>query len=899
MTQGATPTRLTCEYLDTPRGLTVEQPRLGWIVASDERGQLQTAYRILVADTEEALARGEGNLWDSGRVTSDQTTQVLYRGRALTSGQICYWKVRIWDVNGTASAWSPPALWQMGLLHLNEWHGEWIGLDVEPEPELGMHPGIYLRRAFTVEGPVAHATLYATAKGVYIPRMNGSRVGEAELAPGWTDYTQRIQVQAYDVTDEIEEGENVLGVILGDGWYSGYLGFKGLHRYYGDAPRALAQLVIEYTDGTTAILVSDDQWRGAVGPILYSDIQMGERYDARREMPGWDAPGFDAATWQPVNSEALDPSVALVGQPNEPLRVTEEIHPIELHKRAGDRYIVDMGQNMVGWVRLRVSGPAGTEIRLRYGEVLEPDGSLHTANLRSARATDFYVLKGEGEELFEPHFTYHGFRYVEVDGYPGELKLDALIGRVMHNDMDFAGSFECSSPMINQLGRNILWGQRGNFVSVPTDCPQRDERLGWMGDAQIFIRTASFNMDVGAFFTKWMQDVVDAQMSNGAFTDIVPQIEGMNEGAPAWGDAGIIVPWTIYRVYGDTTLIKRHYEAMQRWMRYIAEANPLLLRTKRLNNNYSDWVALEGGSSAEQIATAYWAKIARMMAEMAAAIGRDVDAVHYNALYEEIRQTYIAAYVRPDGTIETNTQTAYVMALANDLLPEELRSAAADRLVSAIERHDGHLATGFLGTPELCFVLAETGHLDVAYQLLNHDTYPSWGYMIKNGATTMWERWDGYTEEEGIHDPGMNSFNHYAYGSIGEWLYRVVAGINADLPGYKMVHLRPHPGGGLDYAKAGYRSVHGTIRSAWRVEEDDARGARAVHYEVTVPANTTAILEIPTEEPQAVTESDQPAAEAEGVTFLRYEEGVAVFALASGSYHFVAPQLTNGQELNE
>ncbi|MGC9349195.1 MAG: family 78 glycoside hydrolase catalytic domain [Anaerolineae bacterium] len=882
MTLGAKPTDLTCEYLENPRGLTVAQPRLSWIIESDRRGQRQTAYRILVADTKDALEVGEGNLWDSGRVVSNQTTQIPYNGRPLTSGQLCYWTVQIWDENGEASEPSAPAFWQTGLLSLEDWHAKWIGIHSDPEPELGIHPGVHLRRAFKVERPIARATLYATAKGVYIPSLNGSRVGAAELAPGWTDYDQRIQVQAYEVTEQLHEGENVLGITLGDGWYSGYLGFKGLNGYYGDYPRALAQIAIEYADGSDSLIVSDDQWRASPGAIVYADIQMGERYDARRENPGWDAPGFDAETWQSVIVDDLAPDVALVGQPDQPMRVTEETHPIEIRERGSDRYIVDMGQNMVGWVRLRVAGPTGTEVRLRYGEVLEPDGSLHTANLRSARATDFYVLKGDGEEVFEPHFTYHGFRYVEVKGYPGELGPDALTGRVMHNDMDQTGAFECSNPMVNQLWRNILWGQRGNFVSVPTDCPQRDERLGWMGDAQIFVRTASFNMDVAAFFTKWMDDIVDAQMANGAFTDIVPQIDGMNEGAPAWGDAGIIVPWTIYQVYGDTEIIRRHYDAMQRWMRYIAEANPLLLRTKRLNNNYSDWVALEGGSSAEQIATAYWAKITRMMAEMATAIGRDADAVHYIALYEEIRQTYIAAYVHPDGRVETGTQTAYVMALANDLLPEELRESAADHLVEAIERRDGHLATGFLGTPELCFVLAETGHLDVAYQLLNNESYPSWGYMIKNGATTMWERWDGYTEENGIHDPGMNSFNHYAYGSIGEWLYRVVAGIEAGLPGYREVHLRPRPGGGLDYVRASYRSAHGTIQSAWRREDD------GTHVEVTIPANTTAVLEIPTQQPHAVTEGDAPADEADGVHFLRYEQGVAVFALASGSYHFVA-----------
>jgi alpha-L-rhamnosidase len=874
--------------MKNPLGLTVSQPRLGWLVTADQRGQVQSAYQILVADSIEALDDDQGTLWDSGRVASSQTTHIPYAGTTLDAVQRCYWKVRVWDGDGEVSDYSDAAHWQMGLLDHTAWQGRWIGLNPEPEPELGMHPGVHLRHGFTVDKPVAHATLYATAKGVYRASLNGTRVGRTELAPGWTDYTRRIQVQTYDVTDQVREGDNAIGVTVADGWYSGYLGFRGIHTYYGEFPRALAQLVIEHPDGTTTVIATGEAWRAATGPIRFSDIQMGERYDARREIPGWDTPDADdsAAPWQSVIVEPLDTGVVLEGQRDQPMRVTEEIEPEAITEPEPGVFIFDLGQNIAGRVRLRVSGEAGDEVRLRYGEMLEPDGTLHTANLRSARATDYYTLKGGGEEIYEPTFTYHGFRYVELTGYPGDPTPDVIVGQVIHNDMDQTGTFACSDPMINQLWQNILWGQRGNFVSIPTDCPQRDERLGWSGDAQIFCRTASFNMDVAAFFTKWMLDYTDAQTPDGAFTDIAPQIEGMNKAAPAWGDAGIIIPWTLYQVYGDTQLIQRHYAAMQAWMHHIAEANPDYLRTKRLYSNYSDWVALEGGSSAEQIATAYWAKIAWMMAEMADAIGRETDALHYAALYHEIRQAYITAYVNLDGAVETNTQTAYVMALDNDLLPDHLRENAADRLVGALARHNDHLATGFLGTPPLCFVLTEMGHLDLAYKLLTNDTYPSWLYMIKNGATTMWERWNAYTIEQGIHDPGMNSFNHYAYGAIAEWLYRVVAGINAGRPGYKHVDLQPRPGGGLTHAKATYRSLHGTIESGWRIEGDGADGR--THYEVTVPANTTATLSIPTTNPATVHESGDPASAAAGVRFERYENGFAVFELVSGRYHFVA-----------
>lgn len=881
-----TPKNLTCEYLTNPLGLTGLRPRLSWLVVSKQRGQAQSAYQILVADSQEALDADRGTLWDSGQVMSDRTTHIPYAGVPLKSGQRCYWKVRVWDRQGNPSPYSEIAFWQMGLLNPDEWQAKWIGLNPEPEPELGMDPVVYLRRSFTVDRAIKSATLYATAKGVYIPRLNGARVGDAELAPGWTDYRRRHQVQTYDVTDMITPGENVLGVVLGEGWYSGYLGFRGIHKYYGEHPRALVQLMVTYEDGNLEVIATDDAWQASLGPILYSDIQMGEYYDARLELGAWDCPGYDASNWQPVIVEERDPTVVLEGQRDPVIRVTEEIPTEAITEPMPGVFIFDLGQNFAGRVRLCVAGEAGTKVRLRYGEVLEPDGTLHTANLRSARATDTYVLKGEGTEVYEPHFTYHGFRYVEVTGYPGHPTPDAITGLVMHNDLPITGSFECSNPMINKLWQNILWSQRSNFVSVPTDCPQRDERLGWTGDAQIFCRTATFNMDVAAFFAKWLTDTRDAQTEDGAFTDIAPQIEGMSRGAPAWGDANIIIPWTLYQVYGDTDLIESHYEAMQAWMRYIEEANLLRLRTKRLHNNYGDWVALERGSSAEQIATAYWVKIARMMADMAKAIGREAEAKHYAGLAEEIRQAYIAAYVHPDGSIETDTQAAYVMALDNDLLPPSLRLPAAARLVAAIERHKGHLATGFLGTPPLCFVLTETGYLDVAYRLVTSEDYPSWGYMIKNGATTMWERWNAYTVESGIHDPGMNSFNHYAYGSIGEWLYRVVAGIDTGQPGYRHIRLHPRPGGGLTYAQASYRSIRGVIRSAWHYEED------GLHVEVTIPANTTATLELDTADPYGVLEGEGPAAHAEGVRFERFEQGTASFRLESGSYHFVLPEAT-------
>jgi alpha-L-rhamnosidase len=546
-----------------------------------------------------------------------------------------------------------------------------------------------------------------------------------------------------------------------------------------------------------------------------------------------------------------------------------------------------MGQNMVGWARLKVRGEAGTTVRMRFAEALNPDGTIYTENLRSARQTDTYVMGGGGEEVYEPRFTSHGFHYVEVTGYPGEPPLDAVVGRVVHSATPPSGSFECSSPMVNRLQSNIVWGQRGNFLSIPTDCPQRDERLGWTGDAQIFVRTASLNMDVAAFFAKWMDDVQDAQSPEGAFTDVVPLLEGsgvidLSRGAPAWGDAGVIVPWTIYKTYGDTRIIEKHYDAMTRWMSYLREANPDLLRRNKLGNNYGDWLSPEGDATPKDLlATAYWAHDANLMAEMSRTIGRD--AAGYEELFEGVKEAFNRAYVDPDGKIKGDTQTGYVVALHMGLLPEELRARAAEHLVRTVEEKDWHLSTGFVGVGYLCPVLTEAGYPEVAYRLLNNETYPSWGYTIKNGATTIWERWDGWTEEHGFQSPNMNSFNHYSLGSVGEWLYRYVAGIDLDPrgAGYDRIVIRPRPGGGLAHASAGYDSVRGGIESAWELSDGEFR------LRVTIPPNTRATVHVPAADGTEVSEGGGPVEEAEGVELLRGDGEEAVLSVGSGRYEFV------------
>lgn len=904
---GIQPSRLRCEYRFDPVGIDERTPRLSWALESEGRSQVQSAYRILVAGEEEDLEAGENLLWDSGRIESARSVGVEYEGGGLRSGSRCVWKVRVWDRAENPSPYSGPAVFETGLLERSDWKGNWISQgqgqagDIEPPSgdeydDLGMalSPSPYLRKEFQLGSPVRRARLYATARGVYELSVNGARVGDDVLAPGWTDYHQRLQYQTYDVTELLVQGRNALSAVLGDGWFAGFVGFDPKRRgaLYGARPQLLAQLDVEYEDGSRERIATDGSWRCSTGPILFSDLLMGESYDARLKMPGWDESGFDDSEWYGVDTEEIG-DARLVAQPDEGVRITEELEAKTVTEPENGVYVFDLGLNMVGWVRLRVEGEPGTQVTLRHAEALNPDGTVYTTNLRSARATDHYVLEGNGEEVYEPRFTFHGFRYVEVTGYPGEPPLEAITGRVVTSATPPSGSFECSSQMVNELQKNIIWGQRGNFLSVPTDCPQRDERLGWTGDAQVFVRTASFNMDVAAFFEKWMVDVEDAQSPEGAFPDVAPLpgeggLLDLRWGAPAWGDAGVIVPWTVYRTYGDTRIVGRHYDAMARWMEHLYEANPDLIRKNRMGKNYGDWLSPKGDHTPKHLlATAYWAYDARLMAGMAEAIGRHEDAREYRDLNENIKAAFEKAYVSPDGRIEGDTQTCYLLALHMDLLPEELRFAAAEHLVRTIEREDWHLSTGFVGVGYLCPVLTEAGRADVAYRLLFNETYPSWGYMIKNGATTIWERWDGWTQESGFQSPNMNSLNHYSLGSVGEWLYRYVAGIDQDPggTGYERILVRPRPGGGLTSARARYDSIRGTISSEWEISDG------AFRLKTTVPANTTATVYVPASDGAGVTEGGGPAGEAEGVEFLREEKGAAVFAVGSGEYEFVGSVL--------
>lgn len=1007
ISQAIRATRLRAEYRVNPLGIDVTKPRLDWLLESDVQAQKQTAYQIVVASTQEALLGDQGDLWDTGKIPSDRSTQIAYDGKALGSRTRAWWKVRVWDKDDAPSAWSEPAWWETGLLQQSDWQAKWIaspsamglGLDGArwiwfPEgvpgtsapagerffrkvftipagtavvkaicdmtadnefelfvngtvvgsetdwkevrhfsfgsllssganviairtrnvdgpagliaaldvaldngskvqlktdsswkssnltasqlegfqerdyndsawsvssdiapfgsgpwgtPVAGTVPS-HLRKQFSVAAEVKRARIYATALGIYELWLNGQRVGLDHLTPGWTDYRKRLQVQTYDVTSLIANGDNALGAIVADGWFNGKIGFLGRSDFFGGGPdQLLLQLELDYADGTRQVIASDGQgaqaWKSGAGPILAADLMNGETYDARDELTGWSEPGFDEAGWDTAQVIPDTSGRRLVADATPGVQVSQEIASISVKEIQPGVFIYDLGQNMVGWARLRVKGTRGSALRLRFSEVLNPDGTLYTTSLRGARATDTYVLRGGDEEAYEPHFTTHGFRYVELSGDTGALSttpdLSAITGIVAHSAMTPTGVFETSSPMVNQLQSNIVWGQKGNFVSVPTDCPQRDERLGWMGDAQIFVRTSTFNMDVSGFFTKWVRDVKEAQGTNGAFTDVSPN-PSLAMGTPAWGDAGVIVPWTIYLAYGDIRILEEQYTSMAGWIDYIRSANPNFLWQNQRGSDFGDWLSINADTDKELIATAFYAHSTDIVARAARALGRDSDTAQYTALFESIKSAFNSAYVQNDGKIRSDTQTSYALALRFNLLPDALRPLAVQHLADNVTAR-GHLSSGFIGVAHLLPALSSGGRSDIAYQLLNTETFPSWFYEIKKGATTIWERWDGITENGEFQDPGMNSFNHYSFGAVGEWMYSTIAGIGLDEanPGYKHFFIRPEPGGGLDAARGSLDTIHGTIVSDWKAAND------VFTLKLTVPVNTTASVRLP------------------------------------------------------
>ena len=917
---------LRCEYLIEPLGLDERSPRLNWRIESTGRNRAQSAYQIRVASRPDRLETPD--LWDSGRVAGDRTSAVPYAGRILEPRQQCWWQVRVWDESGKPSEWSRAAKWGMGLLSESDWKAQWIS-HRDPEPpntsRAALHlppPRAYRREFHCCDRPVKRAVVYGAALGIYQLSINGKAPDDARFAPGWSDYHVRGYYRTHDITALLKKGMNAVGVVLAEGWYSGYVGYGLLVGYgpdrcgryfYGKTPALRFQIEVEYEDGSWEVVGTDPTWRvTSRQPIREADLLMGESYDARMELPGWDSPAFNDGDWEraipasengPARVRYSDAAgqrdvdlgfrapAHLQAYSGPPVRVTEIVRPIALTEPKPGTWIFDLGQNIAGVARLKVEGPAGAQVKLRFGEMLHKDGRLMTENLRRARAVDTYTLRGGGVERWSPSFTYHGFRYVEVTGYPGKPELSAIEGLAIHSDTPLTSEFECSDPVVNRLFRNIVWTQRANFVELPTDCPQRDERLGWTGDAQTYVRAATWNADVAAFFTKWLTDLEEAQLPNGAYPDYapLPMIHGGPTGyATAWMDAGIICPITLYEVYGDTRFIERHYRSMSRFMEF-RKARSNGFRGARDGNQWGDWLSLGEQTPIELVDAAYFALTSRLMAKAARALGREADGRKYDDWYARIRAQFTQDYVRPDGTLTVDSQTAYVLTLANGLAPEELRAAIAQRLVKKIRDAGVRMTTGFLGTRPLLPVLSANGAHDLAMELFQSRRFPSWGYEVVNGATTIWERWNSYTLEGGIHEPGMNSFSHYAFGAVCEWMFSELAGLDTDGPGFRKVTIRPGlsdvqtaDAPRMDRVRALYRSPHGPISVSWK------RAEGRFHLDVTLPPNVSGQVHIPATSLEQVKEDGKPVGRAAGVRSVRFAEGHAVVEVGSGTYRFIA-----------
>lgn len=868
-------TALRVNQLVAPMGLD-EAPRFSWQLSSARRSVRQSGCEIEVV-------LGKKSIWKSGTLATSESHLLAYGGPALQSDSRYQWRVRVRDDQNAWSPWSEWASFHTGLLQPGDWQAAWIGPGYE---EPASRPSPLLRKAFRLKGKIQSATLFVTAQGLYEAHLNGQRVGDAWFTPGWTSYSKRIQYQAFDVTSLLTPGDNALGVMLGSGWFRGYLGWEDQKDNYGNSLGLLAQLEIVYADVTRSRVVSDGSWTSSTGEILSSEIYHGEHIDARRQQPGWTMPGFRETNWQPVALLAT-PAARIVGTDNGLIRRRETFRPQSIIHTASGKTIFDFGQNLVGYVEVTAKGQPGDSIVLRHVEVLDKNGEPYFESLRSARQKNVYVLAGTGKpETFHPHFSWQGFRYVVVESYPGMLNEEAFKAVALYSDMPLTGDFSCSDSLVNRLQQNIQWGQRGNFLDVPTDCPQRDERMGWTGDAQVFARTAAFNFDVAAFFGKWLEDVALDQRPDGAVPFVVPNVLGEQAaGSTGWGEAATVIPWTMYLAYGDKQVLEKQYASMAAWVDFMTGKSQNDLWNTGFH--FGDWLFYSVnddrmGTSAitdrAYIAQCFWAASTDIVAKSARLLGKNEDAARYEQLARRIREAFVKEYLTPNGATVSNTQTSYVLALQFDMVPEAMRPAMAQRLVNNIRSYENHLTTGFLGTPYLCHVLSRFGHTDVAYDLLMQKTYPSWLYPVTMGATTIWERWDGMKTDSTFQNPGMNSFNHYAYGAVGDWLYRVVAGIDTDeqQTGYRSIRFEPRPGGGLTRAEASLQSPYGLISSGWVIENG------RFTLTLRVPPNTTAGLVLPPQAGSDVTESGLPLSQATGIK----ATGPGQYQLASGVYRF-------------
>lgn len=848
---------LTVEYRDNPIGVTSLSPRLSWILESDNRGEKQTAYQIEVSESPASFAKDK-LVWETGKVISSQSVNIPYNGKNLQTLKKYYWRVRTWDKKGIASKWSSTGMWQMGILDTKEWTADWI----EPTHDRTGNAAPRFRKSFSISREIHHATLCITSHGVFNAYINGNRVGEDYMAPGWTSYNSRLQYRQYDITEMLVSGQNIIGAEVGFGWYRSYISWGGtINNFYGNVLGLLAQIHIVYKDGREEIIGTDDTWKTSFGDVVYSEIYNGETIDGRLSDTSWIMPGFDDSSWchvsipdtSEVKAQANGYTLkrydknTLVGSISENPEKIDIIYPKILVSPSGEQ-LLDYGQNIVGWERATFRGAAGDTVRLQHAEILDENGNFYTRNLRAAKATSTYILGGKGKETFEPGFTFYGFRYIKVDGVDYDLDPKDFPVYVISSNLKNTGNFTCSNELVNRLQHNIVWSQRDNFLDIPTDCPQRDERLGWTGDAMVFARTASFNMKVVNFFAKWLKDIVGDQREDGMIPNVVPHVGRYTDGgSTGWGDVITILPWTMYRIYEDIEILRYCYPAMKKWLDYYISNSVDYLCKQEYHfgdhlsiGNYPFFGDVPTYTDKKFIAQCYFAYSASIVAECAGLLGHKEEQLFYQDLSSKVKKAFNNEYITPNGRMVCETQTACLLVLQFDMVNDALKPAMADRLAAMIRKTDYHLSTGFLGTPLICEVLTEWGHVDLAYRLLLQETCPSWLYPVKCGATTIWERWDGVKPDGSLYNPDMNSFNHYAYGAVGDWLYRYVAGIKELEPGYKRITIAPLISSYLSYAEGSIDCNYGKILSRWERNDDDT-----ITLSVTIPVNTEAEVLLP------------------------------------------------------
>jgi alpha-L-rhamnosidase len=866
---------LRVNRLVNPSGIVDMHPMLSWQITSKSHNVMQTAYEIVVRSGAEVV-------WQTGKVMSDCSIGVPYEGKPLVSGTRYSWRVRVWDNKNRVSTWSNPSgSWLTGLYSIQEWKAQWI----EPAGEFTKKntSSPIMRKQFRLTKPILSAVAYITSHGMNEIYLNGKKIGNYHYAPGWTAYGKRLQYYTYDVTSSMQQGENACGIMLGQGWMLSPMSWNRNYKYADitSSVGAYAQIVITYKDSSHDTIATDSTWKYSYGEVQNSTIYDGETIDANKIQYGWNDIGFDDAKWSAVQVAYYD-NRNLVNCENEPVVTHSLVNPVKLLITPKGEKVIDFGQNLVGSEIVTVKGFHGQKITISHAEVLDEKGNFYTTNLRSAKAQSCYICSGNAD-TFQPHFTFYGFRYIKVDGWNGNINPEDFKAAVNYSSFEENGNFSCSNDTVNRLQSNIQWGLRGNFIDIPTDCPQRDERLGWTGDAQVFFRTATFNARVENFFKKWLKDLMACQRVDGRVANVIPDVLDENDaGRTGWADASTIIPWEHYMAYGDKQILINQYPSMKAWVDYMSNQSKDYLWTSGWH--FGDWLAFsapndcDGRSSVTSkrlIQQCFFAHSAYLVSRAAETLENDVDAAKYKTLSNKAKDAFCNAYLTKAGYLMSDTQTAYVLALYFNMLPDSMRQTAARRLAELVNEY-GHITTGFLGTPYICDVLTQNGYNDLAYKLLMHKEYPGWLYPVTMGATTIWERWNSMMPDCTIPDNGMNSFNHYSYGAIGDWLYRDAVGIQETSPGFKTIRIMPHIGGDFSSMYACENTPFGEISASWKIN------ANTVSLNVVIPVNTTAEIFIPAKPSDIVTMN--------GKCVKNYVslEGYAVVKVGSGKYVFLS-----------